>query len=712
MTEPSSSSVLKELHRDLRRKYRLHGSKVQQIWRGLSQGERAKAMKAGAADGIVLKHPLDSSLENVCKFIPEWNLRDITAPSSDFFLDLLKHRATTSLEEQYHYGFNGRPGDHDHIIEMMRTRNLRHVDTFKDCYTLFLDGGRDEYEYGRSYRLVKDHDETLAAFAPAIRAGVFIPQSAGELILTRQIYMCQLLNIMIEDVLDVGSTSRSQQERPKKSGQSVSSALSTLAIAPSKKPGKVELPVLISNALDRKSFVDEYLGLLCTEPVVLAHEVNIWFFSRPELIADERGRTLPAHTDKYISSALVEAVHSAVNTAAIWNYICRLLELLRGATHKAHQATLLQEISNMCHLEYARAQSMLKRHVATGTGSKWFRRISNSPNSRLILKGDPELLTRENPQLHYLLRLCQTETNASKAVHWVQKLDDLHRSHPSEREALQEREADSLCDLAIIVGFMQSLSLSVAIPPFNRKKGQFFASGAAELGAELDQIKKKIDLTDFAAPIENLLEPGMAENALKSLDQCILDDMGTKMGFLYEDLITDCTLRLEERAIKDKADQQAKAESMPLPSETTPQPREVRIQERKQKEKTRPTHSSIYEITPQVERSVEGKTAESMKTLIVKSATAETFYTLFSKSEARGSVPWTAFEAAMADLGFSIIPEYGSVYTFAPPANLGLQKSIKLHRPHQARIEGHRLLFLASRLSRNYGWTSKSFQVA
>ncbi|KAI1135554.1 hypothetical protein F5Y05DRAFT_394907 [Hypoxylon sp. FL0543] len=709
MQYASSIEAVKELHSDLCRKYKRHGPKVQQIWRGLSQAQRTRAMKAGVAEGIVLRHALDYSLNNVCKFTPEWNLRDITAPSSDFFLDLLEHRATKTLHEQYIDGCNGRPGDHEHIMEMMRTRNLRPANPFKDCYSLFI----DDQKYGQSVRILKDHNETLAALAPAFRAGLCVPQSAGELIITRQIYMCQLLTIMIDDVLDVGSTTRSQQKTPPERAQPASAALSTLAVAQSSKPGKVELPVLVANAIDRKSFLDEYLGLLCTEPVVLAHEVNLWFFSRPELVADERGRILPALTDRYISSAFVEAVHSAVNTAAIWNYICRLLELLQGATNKAHRATLLQEISNVCHLEYNRAQSMLKRHLATSIGSKWLKRISNSSDHRLAVKGDPELLTRENPQLHYLLRLCQNETNAQKAMHWVHKLDELHRSHPSEREVLGSRVADSLCDLAIIVSFIQSLSLSVAIPPINRKKRQFFASGAAELGAELGQIKAKIDLTDFAAPIDNLLEPGMAENALKALDQCILDNMGTKMGFLYEDLIADCTLRLEDRSIKDKADQQAKAEFIPLSSEPAALPQEARVEGRKQKEKTRPAHSSIYEITRPAERPVEDvKTTESMQTLTVKPATAETFYALFSRSEARGSVQWTAFESAMADLGFSIIPEYGSVYTFAPPSNLDLQKSIKLHRPHQSRIEGHQLLFLASRLTRNYGWTSSTFQVA
>jgi len=51
-------------------------------------------MKAGATDGTILKYPIDRSLGNVYKFLPKWNLRDITDPNSNSLLDILRHRAT------------------------------------------------------------------------------------------------------------------------------------------------------------------------------------------------------------------------------------------------------------------------------------------------------------------------------------------------------------------------------------------------------------------------------------------------------------------------------------------------------------------------------------------------------------------------------------------------------------------------------------------
>ncbi|KAF7908185.1 uncharacterized protein EAF01_003940 [Botrytis porri] len=85
---------------------------------------------------------------------------------------------------------------------------------------------------------------------------------------------------------------------------------------------------------------------------------------------------------------------------------------------------------------------------------------------------------------------------------------------------------------------------------------------------------------------------------------------------------------------------------------------------------------------------------------------------MFSKSEARGSVSWISFETAMVDLGFSVIPKFGSVYTFSPAAkDVGREKSITFHRPHKSEIEGWKLVMFASRLKRIYGWNEQSFKV-
>lgn len=712
MSQPQSADVVRELHQDLARKYRLHGSKVQETWKSFDKSQRTKALKAGAADGAVLKYRHDTSMGNIHKMVPEWNLQDITQPGSDFLLDLLRHRATQPLMYQYATGMKpGELGDLDFISEMMRTRGLKHIDSFIDCWSYFM----SDEDYGMSYVIKADREGFLSEMAPCIQCRICIPQATGELVITRQIYLLQSLTILIDDILELGSTTRTRKERPqKKNTEAATTALGKLSVKA--RPSKLSLPVLIEIASEQKASMDEDLSLLCTEPVVLAHSVNIWFFSRPELIADEKGRLLPVHTDKYISGAFFEAIHNSVKASATWSYILRLLELLQGTTDKAYRAVILQEISNTCHLEYGRTQSLFKRQVQSVTGSNYFKRISNvheNGTPRVLMKVKPENLTREDPQVHYMLRLCQAETTAAKAVDWLDKLETLHNSHPAERENLQEREFKAFGDLAVVVAFMQDLSPGVSLPPLSRNKGQLFVSRTKQLEIELGGLKTELDLTDFVAPIDNLLEPGMADKALNAMDQFIINKAGSKLGFLYQDLVNDCCSDLEKQLeqIKTKAEQ-TKAGFVPLPQEVA-QSSGTLVEQRRQKEKTRPVHSSVYEIAPTTltKQDLEETEPQSAK-IKAKASTAEVFSTLFSKSESRGAVSWIAFEAAMADLGFSVIPKFGSVYTFSPPESMDAKRSLTLHRPHKSNIEGWLVPIYARRLKRVYGWDEETFEVA
>jgi hypothetical protein len=516
MGDVSSCDVVKDLHRDLVGKYNKHAAAVEQYWRSFDQSQRTQCIKAGAAEGTVLEHPLDRSMGNVYKIIPEINLRDITNPESDFLLDLLKHRATNTLLDQYATGLDDGLGDHAFIKQMMFTRNLRLTDPDKNGFTLFL----GEEWYGQTMTIKRDASQVWAELAPAVAAGLCVPQELGELILQRQLYMLQTLNIVIEDILDIGSRTRDQKTPSKKSDKAATAALLKLSI---QEPAKsLSLPDLINSTADQKASLEEYLTLLSTEPVVLTHAVNLCFFSRPELLPDEKGRVLPVHTDKHISGAMLQAVYNAVKAAAIWNYISSLLDLLASppAADKIYRAIILQEISNVCHLEYNRAQALFKRNVQTATGVKWFKRISNvydkAGNARVIMNADPEVLTRTDPQLHYMLRLCQPETNVLRAADWMKKLSNLHEAHPSERAKLQEREADSLSDLAIITSFVQDLSRAISMPSLSHKKNQMFVARSQQLDAEMNLLMSRIDLRDFVVPSITFSSLGLHRSLLFS----------------------------------------------------------------------------------------------------------------------------------------------------------------------------------------------------
>ncbi|KAK4234342.1 ipa protein [Achaetomium macrosporum] len=712
MGEPANSnaSLLKELHADLGRKYKKHEAAIETLWRSFDTTQRAACLRAGAAEGVVLRHSTDESLGDVCKFIPECNLRDIADSGPDFLLDLIKYRGTTSLLQQYCEGDRGGPGDHEVIAEMERKRGLRHVQTFDKCFTLFL----DENQYGQSFRMRGVVNELPSPLLSAIHAGLCVPLSRGELIVLRQLYLIQCLVILIDDILDKGSRTRVNKEMPKKSDKAAAEALAKLTIQ-GRPPAEDSLSELIASAQEQKAALDEYFSLLCAELVVLAHAVNMWFFAQPELVPDEQGRRLSALSDRYISGAVLEAIHSAIQGAAVWDYICRLLALFKA-----------QAAAD----EFARAQALFKRHVQTGTGAKFFKRQSGAHdragNAGVFMRCNLKKLAKADAQLHYMMRLCQAETTPQDAANWLRKVAEFNESHPMARERIEEREADALNDLAVIVGFIHDLSPAISMLPVSRKEGQMFVSRLQDLEAEVVQLKDQVDLLDFALPIDNLLEPGMSEGALKKLDQFVIDKVGTKMGFLYEDLLHECFAVLESQyqLAKAKIQEQAKAATMEQQQEMdwmpisvpAPQPREERIKQRRQKEKSRPAHSSVYEITPAaappvVEASAE-ESAPSLRTFEVSTSAAEVFSTLFDKTQSRGAVNWADFVAAMVGLGFSVLPKFGSVYTLLPPESMRVKQSITVHRPHKSRIEGHRLLILSRRPKRTYGWGEKTFVVA
>ncbi|GJC88115.1 hypothetical protein ColLi_10953 [Colletotrichum liriopes] len=526
----------------------------------------------------------------------------------------------------------------------------------------------------------------------------------------RQQHLLQILNIIVEDILDKGSTARDSKPRPKNSENATAEAFSKLQVRTA--PDQLSLSDLIAYARDQKASLEDYLELLSSEPVVLAHDVNHWFFSRPELVPDEKGRTLPQHTDKYISGSVLDAVHSAVKGAAVWAYIDRLLERFGEiGADKVYRNIILQELSNICHFEFSRTQFLLKRHVAKT--SKLFKRMSNAydaaGNARLAMKAKPETFTRSDPQLHYILRLCDPDANAVRSVEWMRKLGELHQNYPAEREKLSEGEVDSLCNLAVVIGFIQDLSPTVSMPALSRKKGRYFVSQYQGLDLELKRLKDDVDLDlrDHAAPIDNLLEPGMAEGALKTLDQFIINKTGTKLGFLYQDLIEDSLSYLQNQYDEAKIKMEWTHQPLPdFPSE----PEEDLVHQRKQKEKTRPSSSSTYEIAPEA-KGVPALEPPAQK-LKVSAGTAAVFTSIFRKSESRGSVSWAAFEGAMADLGFSVSPKFGSVFTFLPPETMEAKKQFTVHRPHKSKIEGRMLLFFVQRMKRVYGWDEETFEVA
>ncbi|KAK4914046.1 hypothetical protein LTR49_017662 [Elasticomyces elasticus] len=664
MFEAEEDPNIPELQRDLQRKYRNVGSKVQGLWRRFTLKQRETAMHR------------------------------------------LKFRVETDLHHQQFNGVNGGPGDREVIRTAVERRQRRMADG-KDHWAVFLDLGKD---YGRWMKPNVAEGMTAAEGMAARYPLGMMPAYEAMPFLNRQTTTYIFYNHLIEEILELGSDSRAKSARPgKKSTRETADAMAKLTIAP--EPLKASISEVIAQAHEQKMASEDYLELLRSEPVVLNHAVNMINFSRPELVQDDRGRILPMFTDKYLSIAFFEVVSDAVKTIFTWDYVVRLVRMLDGLDDKVKRPLLVQELSNTCHLEYRRAQTAFRRQISTtmGVAGKCFRRITAGDTSKVAIKGQPSDFTVADPQLHYILRLCHPDTSHTNAAQWIQKLDDHNTLYADDLKRLDDDQVFALGDLAIIVSFMHTLSTSLTMVPSSKKTGLLFTGRTLELDAELAQYKADADFGDYLVPTDNLLEPDAAADALQALDDFVVGHAGTGLGSLYEDMPNGCLDDIEKKFSHLKSRLEAVNKTyIPLPLEE-PKTASVRAEQRREKEKTRPAEAKVYDITAIAPRQPDVVVVPASR-LKVKASVATLFGTIFAKSEARGSVSWADFAAAMADMGFSVTPKGGSIYTFHAPESMGA-RSITLHRPHASEIEGYSLLILSRRLTRTFRWEAETFEV-
>jgi hypothetical protein len=695
---------VRELHQDLERKYRNVGTKLEGIWRKFTPEQREQAIKESFPHGDALKHSRDQKPDNHERLMPDFNLRDMT-PEPEYFLNVLKFRASTPLYNQIFEGTNQFPGDR----EAMKSSKMVVMDpaVLSREMTLFHDGE----QYGQSYMPGNPQEEKLLGLLPDGTEYITVPRNTcGEIILARQRMILVALNLSVNEILHVNDPNAKKVTRTINKARVT--ATSNLAIEP-RNVKSSSLPEVCALVLESKAALADYLHLLRTEPIVLNQAVNATFFSRKELVRDSQGGIEPSVGDRHLSVAFFEVVAMAIKAYPIWDYMLHLLELLDDTTDKLKRRLVVQELSNTLHLEYRRTQEKFKRMISPicKRADKCFKRTTekSSGEFKVVIKGRPADYTVRDPQLHYILRLCDPETSVVDAAQWMQKLDDHNTRYADDRQKLDHVEMEALGDLAIVLSFKHVTSTAIPMTPVSQKSG--FTARAAALEAELNSFKPKAKFGAFVVPYNHLLEPQIATDALAALDDLVMKETGARFGSLFENLVHDSLGDLEMIYTKAKtkveiADKQTTY--VPLPKKPSP-PRDTRLTDSTAKEKTRPA-DSVYAITlpPETPQVVN---TEPIQQYQVKTSTAALFNLLFSKSEARGSISWTDFESAMADLGFSITPTGGSIFTFNPPASMNT-RPITLHRPHTSDIEGHLVFIFARRLQRAYGWTAESFSFA
>lgn len=518
--------------------------------------------------------------------------------------------------------------------------------------------------------------------------------------------------------------SRDEEKHPKWSDKTLAEALGKSAIK--ELPIKATLLDMLSSAQKHKDALERFLALLLAEPVVLTSAVRTWFCSQPELLADDKGRPGQAiNAHERMNGSVLEVVHSHAQAVAIWHYICRLLERLAGLVmNEPHPAVLLQELSNVCQLEYERAQLHFKRMLQANSGLAFFYRLPDNYDKygrpRVALK--KQVFDAASPSFQSLLRLCQSGTGPLQAVEIFDSLTEANKMLPMMQKAMAPWELNALEDLVGVVVFNRELATAVTMPPVSRRKGQTFGSRVQKLEVDLVQLKPEVDLLSPAIPIEHLLEPDRTLEALERVSRFISDKMRASFESLYKDLVQDCLADVETRHQRqqDKVRKRAAAagaEWIPFPSAPI-EPAEKPVEQKREKEKTRPAHSSVNDpIAPASPPAPSPKLTVQQPTFKVSASTAAVFAALFDPSQARGSIDWAAFMAAMVELGFTAepAPGGGSGYTFSPPESMGVTRAFGAHRPHGShgsRVEGAMLAKFARRLKKKYGWDQDSFEVA
>jgi hypothetical protein len=129
--------------------------------------------------------------------------------------------------------------------------------------------------------------------------------------------------------------------------------------------------------------------------------------------------------------------------------------------------------------------------------------------------------------------------------------------------------------------------------------------------------------------------------------------------------------------------------------------------EKHEKIKTRGKPAAEY-LVKQTQQTSEHAKVTSNEKIPVSANAAKTLKKLFTASQSSSAVPWSAFLAAMTNMGFSTDPLWGSVVRFKKSDS----EIINIHRPHPSdRFEGFAALRLRARLTKRFGWRADSFVV-
>ncbi|KAL6924209.1 hypothetical protein FSST1_001483 [Fusarium sambucinum] len=493
---------IEALHGDLALKYEKHFPRIQKIWRVSNQAKREQYLRVN--ESSLFNIPKDSSINRPCSSMslcPDWNVLDITEAKSDYLLDMLTHRATKSLEEQFWEDVNGYPITEATNDELWQPWPW-------DAFTYFC-----QDLYGETILISKESDEEiLNRFDDDIEAGILLPRKC-----------------------------RNRGSSKKRNAHDTEEATPA-----SRMQG------LIDDAVRHKEGCKAQLSLLRTQPTVLYNTAEARFISRPEHVPEDYvyGDMKPSTYLKATGRDVFDVVHAKVRGIAFWESTESLLRIIeKFSNEELRKRKAINEVLQMCKRQFSRAQKSAQHHVATGMGWGWFTCERFRDLTYLRMKMSRAELILSDLHLHYLLKLFHTP-NIFDAICQLKKLGSIYKSNSWELERLSEREFRSLYEVCSIVAFFQKLR--AIFPSINEGQDlspglgkDLFVSGLEEVNLELKEVKHEAFLSASFSNLDDPLNPEMIGKTLEELDDLVKEKTGTTMDVLYQEQVKEMVRTLE-----------------------------------------------------------------------------------------------------------------------------------------------------------------------
>lgn len=727
---------LKKKHAELAVLWLRHGTVIDHFWRSLSHQQRVAAITSEDADDAIITSWRDLSKTyrgEPCRTLaPDWNLW-VLSHRPEPLLTHITDRVNGTLADQCVYLLDdGIRGDCEvirHSHEAARRYLGVPINNSLDSggkFMLIKDGVR----YGEVAQL--DNSQMPATDGPfgivCLPDGHYgVSWSLGRQALLRQEYLVTKMTSLLHHLVKLEAWIR--QPGPSVAGWArEGERRSHVKAQELARPTQNNLQGLMAAAERLAQAAEAELEVLFTDP----------FAFRLCGLAERRNDLIQKDVDKYGLTgthtsvgprAACKVLAQHMTEAKHWRYIGSLLRLYQsaGAARGAAASIVATEMRASCRAYLRSAKDQVFLQFAGGLNGRLTVEATDSPLPPT--KSGAAAARRLGPSAALVIELLISDMDAAQTTQWLAKLEVFYNSEPGARYSQTYHENQAICKVARLAAFQEALRKVVPLPRARSRAPSMWWG----------TFNREYSLAEY---VDRNILASFGHLAVHGLRLCIYDGdyslfedgqgacralaKGHEIGVLEPDN-AKCLAQVEQLVVAEVADRQRRSWQDLLPKKEIASPpapgQDVKehkssstVRSPATKHKTRPAKPATPpgEHTAQEthdEESTSAPTPDPAKSAIkVKAQTAATFAGIFAKADARGSVKWTAFVSAMTDVGFAVMPKLGALTTFAPDADLMPDaQPFGMHRPHDGIVEGFRLMKMARRLTRRYGWDAQTF---